>query len=78
MLAMYDDVVCQLFHGKWAVPVSYSRQGQWACTKAECRAEARHLAAESARKSVLLREPLLVSEISTRNVARMRRLRKAA
>ena len=42
MLAFIDDLVCQLFHGKWAEVVSYSRQGAWKCTKPGCASQARH------------------------------------
>jgi hypothetical protein len=41
MLNIVDDLVCQLFHGKWAEIVSYSRQGRWKCTKPGCAAQAR-------------------------------------
>jgi hypothetical protein len=39
---LVDDLRCQLFHGKWARVVSYSRQGAWRCTKPGCAAETRH------------------------------------
>jgi len=42
MFEMYDELICQLFHGRWAEVVSYSRQGRWACAKPGCRAQMRH------------------------------------
>ena len=42
MLEFIDDLVCQLFHGKWAEVVSYSRHGAWKCTKPGCASQARH------------------------------------
>jgi hypothetical protein len=42
MLAIVDDLICQLFHGRWAEVVSYSRRGAWACTKPGCRSQANH------------------------------------
>jgi hypothetical protein len=42
MLEFIDDLICQLFHGKWAEVVSYSRQGAWKCTKPGCASQARH------------------------------------
>jgi hypothetical protein len=42
MLKVVDDLVCQLFHSKWAQVVSYSSQGAWRCTKPGCAAQARH------------------------------------
>ena len=41
MRARWDAVWCQLFHGRWAETVSYSRQGAYRCTKPGCRAQAR-------------------------------------
>jgi hypothetical protein len=41
MRARLDAVWCQLFHGRWAELVSYSRQGAWRCTKPGCRAQER-------------------------------------
>lgn len=42
MLRVVDDAVCQLFHGRWAEAVSFSRQGAWRCSKSGCNAQARH------------------------------------
>jgi hypothetical protein len=37
-----DTVACQILHRRWAVLVSFSRQGAWKCTKPGCAAQARH------------------------------------
>ena len=58
MLAFIDDLVCQLFHGKWAEVVSYSRQGAWKCTKPGCEAQARHDRASARSRGPLA--PILV------------------
>jgi hypothetical protein len=42
MQKVLDDLICQLFHGRWAEPQSYSRQGRWRCTKPDCAAQAHH------------------------------------
>jgi hypothetical protein len=41
MFEVVDELTCQLFHGRWAEVVSYSRQGSWRCTRPGCRAQAR-------------------------------------
>jgi len=46
MLAIFDEVVCQLRHGRWSQIVSYSRQGAWGCAKRGCPAQARHDSAQ--------------------------------
>jgi hypothetical protein len=42
MLQLWDELFCQLFHGRWARVVSYSRLGPWACTKTTCHAAERY------------------------------------
>jgi hypothetical protein len=41
MLRFWDELVCQLFHGRWTRMVSYSRLGSWRCDKEHCRAQLR-------------------------------------
>src|SRR5947209_6937782 len=41
VLNLLDDVTCQLFHRKWAIIVSYSWHGAWACSKRACASQAR-------------------------------------
>ena len=50
MRVLFQDLICELFHSGWATPVSYSRQGSWACLKPGCPAQARHDAALSSRQ----------------------------
>ena len=38
---MFDELICQLLHGRKARLVSYSRQGAWECTHRGCRAQMR-------------------------------------
>jgi hypothetical protein len=57
-----DSVACQILHRRWAVLVSFSRQGPWKCTKPGCAAQARHdralLSVRPARVPLAVRAPV--------------------
>jgi hypothetical protein len=75
MLSMIDNLVCQVFHARWAEVVSYSRHGAWRCTKPGCAAQACHDRAHSSscRRPVPQRTPL-----EMRRVGRIRHKRARA
>jgi len=74
MLSVIDNLVCQVFHARWAEVVSYSRHGAWRCTKPGCAAQACHDRAHpSSSRPVPHRTPLEV-----RPVGRIRHKRARA
>jgi len=58
MVELWDEVICELFHGAWIEMVSYSHTGWWRCTKPGCRAQRRTDARRQQHGAPVLRRRL--------------------